>query len=77
MPRTAAWQRRLRGPWQWFGGGCNPDRDTTAALAGAGFDTGGLERFTVPGMPLTGEWVRGALVRQDAADGLRTNPLAG
>lgn len=76
-PRTAAWQRRLRGPWRWFGGGCNPDRDTAAALAGAGFDTGALERFTVPGMPLTGQWIRGVLVRHDAVDGLRTDPLAG
>lgn len=76
-PSTAAWQRRLRGPWRWFGGGCNPDRDTAAALAAAGFDIGGLERFTVRGMPLTGQWVRGVLVRQDAAEGLGTDPLAG
>lgn len=62
-PRTAAWQRRLRGPWRWFGAGCNPDRDTAAALAGAGFDAGALRRFSVPGMPLTGEWLRGSLSR--------------
>ena len=82
VPRTAAWQRRMRGPWRWFGGGCNPDRDTAAALAGAGFDLGGLQRFTVPGMPLTGEWVRGVLVRPgvvrpEPGDGLSSESAAG
>ena len=78
VPRTAAWQRRLRRPWRWFGGGCNPDRDTAAALARAGFDVRSLETFSVPGMPLTGQWVRGVLVRQeDLPARVRTDPMAG
>jgi SAM-dependent methyltransferase len=59
--RIAGWQDRLHRPWRWFVGGCNPNRDTPAALAAAGFDVTGLTRFSVPGMPLTREWVTGRL----------------
>jgi SAM-dependent methyltransferase len=61
--RVAAWQDRLQRPWRWFGAGCNPNRDTGAALAAAGFDTSGLSRFTVPGATLTHEWITGSLTR--------------
>jgi ubiquinone/menaquinone biosynthesis C-methylase UbiE len=59
--RTARWQDRLQGPWQWFGAGCNPNRDTAAAFAAAGFDTAPLTRLDAPGTPLTREWVTGRL----------------
>lgn len=60
-PGLAAWQYRLRMPWRWFGAGCNPTRDTTATFAAAGFDTVGLRRIRVPGLPVTREWVTGIL----------------
>ncbi len=58
-PAVAAWQRRIRPLWRLFGGGCNPDRDTRAALGDAGFETSGLRRLDVPGSALTREWVTG------------------
>lgn len=58
---TARWQDRLQGPWRWFVGGCNPNRDTTAALSAAGFDTSPLTRLQVPGAPLTRDWITGRL----------------
>jgi ubiquinone/menaquinone biosynthesis C-methylase UbiE len=58
---TARWQDRLQGPWRWFGAGCNPNRDTAATFAAAGFDTTPLTRFDAPGTPLTREWVTGQL----------------
>jgi ubiquinone/menaquinone biosynthesis C-methylase UbiE len=58
-PRQARLQRLFKGPWRWAGAGCNPDRDTAAALAEAGFDTGGLRRFGVRGTVLAPEWITG------------------
>lgn len=46
-----AWQDRLRRPWGWFGGGCHPNRDTTATLADAGFDVTGIEPAELPAAP--------------------------
>jgi SAM-dependent methyltransferase len=60
-PALAAWQQRLRVPWRWFGAGCDPTRDTAATFTAAGFDTGGLRRIDVPGLPVTREWVTGTL----------------
>ncbi len=60
-PQLARWQDRLHRPWRWCGAGCTPNRDTAAAFTTAGFDTTALTRFTVPGMPLTREWVTGRL----------------
>jgi SAM-dependent methyltransferase len=62
-PGLAAWQRRLRPAWRWFGAGCDPARDTATTFAAAGFDTGGLRRFDVPGMLLTREWLTGRILR--------------
>lgn len=59
--RTAAWQHRMRLPWRWFGAGCNPTRDTAESFAAAGFDVGGLDRITIPGLPMTREWITGVL----------------
>ncbi len=66
-PALAAWQHRLRVPWRWFGGGCDPTRDTAHTFASAGFETGGLRRIDVPGLPVTREWVTGILPAPAAA----------
>jgi ubiquinone/menaquinone biosynthesis C-methylase UbiE len=46
--RLARWQDRLERPWGWVAGGCHPNRDTTATLEAAGFDTGSLVRDRLP-----------------------------
>lgn len=61
-PGLARWQDRLTRPWNWFGAGCHPNRDTAGVFASAGFETAGLTRFRAPGMHLTREWVTGRLV---------------
>jgi ubiquinone/menaquinone biosynthesis C-methylase UbiE len=48
-PRSARWQRRIQPLWGRLAGGCHLDRDTTAAIAAAGFEIDSLERFDVPG----------------------------
>jgi ubiquinone/menaquinone biosynthesis C-methylase UbiE len=47
-PGLRKWQRRIRPVWQRFGGGCTLDRDTTAAVADAGFEIEHLRRFDLP-----------------------------
>lgn len=37
-PQWAARQRRVAPIWRRFGGGCNPDRETAAAISAAGFE---------------------------------------
>jgi ubiquinone/menaquinone biosynthesis C-methylase UbiE len=51
-PRMARWQDRLERPWGWVGRGCHPNRDTSAAVAAAGFIVLSLEEFDFPAMPL-------------------------
>lgn len=68
-PRTARWQDRTAGIWSLFAGGCRPDRDTVGLLTHAGFDIGSLHHFSVPGMPLTSEWVTGWLTAGAAPAG--------
>ncbi len=46
------WQTRAAPLWRRCAGGCRPDRDSAAVLAGAGFDTGGMALRHVPGIPL-------------------------
>jgi ubiquinone/menaquinone biosynthesis C-methylase UbiE len=59
--RLGTWQDRLRRPWMWFAGGCNPNRDTEATLAAAGFDTTQLEPARVPELPpLVKPMIRGS-----------------
>lgn len=36
--KGARWQDRFTPVWRFFGGGCNPNRDTVATLERAGFD---------------------------------------
>ncbi len=47
-PGFARWQRRVDAPWSRLMGGCHTDRDTLAAIAGAGFR---LERCRGFGFP--------------------------
>ena len=44
-PRLARWQDRCQPVWSVFGGGCRPNRDTPAAIEGAGFELDELVRF--------------------------------
>jgi SAM-dependent methyltransferase len=44
-PALARRQDRFDRPWRAFNVGCHPNRDTCAAIARAGFDVAGLERF--------------------------------
>jgi SAM-dependent methyltransferase len=37
-PRGARWQDRFTPAWRFFGGGCNPNRDTIATFREAGFE---------------------------------------
>jgi len=60
-PRVARRQDQWHGPWRWFAAGCHSNRDTPAALTAAGFDVSALDRFTVPALAPTREWVRGRL----------------
>ncbi len=47
----ARWQDRLHRPWLAFGYGCNCNRDTRGALAGAGFATDALQSARWRRMP--------------------------
>lgn len=47
-PRLRRFQRRLDPVWTRFSGGCHLDRDTTAAIAAAGFDVERVRRFDMP-----------------------------
>lgn len=49
--KSARWQDRLHGPWKFFADGCHCNRDTTAALAAAGFATDGLQQDALPKSP--------------------------
>jgi ubiquinone/menaquinone biosynthesis C-methylase UbiE len=46
-PKLAKWQDRLLPAWRFVGHGCHPNRDTAAALSGAGFAVE-LERWRLP-----------------------------
>lgn len=50
-PKLARWQDRLERPWRFCGDGCHCNRDTAAALAAAGFETGELRQDTLPKAP--------------------------
>ena len=60
-PRAARRQDLGAGAWSRIAAGCRPDRDTVGLLTRAGFDTGTLRRFRIPGIPLASEWVTGRL----------------
>jgi ubiquinone/menaquinone biosynthesis C-methylase UbiE len=48
QPRLRRVQRTLKPLWRRLGGGCTLDRDTTAAVAAAGFEIERLRRFDLP-----------------------------
>src|SRR6478735_2233217 len=50
-PGLARWQDRLEGAWGYMAAGCHPNRDTLAAIEGAGFAVGGLEHGRFPKAP--------------------------
>jgi ubiquinone/menaquinone biosynthesis C-methylase UbiE len=47
-PKLARWQDRLAGPWRFIGRGCNPNRDTAAALRQAGYTVERLDHGRLP-----------------------------
>lgn len=47
--RSAEWQDRIGPLWKWLAVGCEPNRDTEAAIRAAGFEVDEIERFTPPG----------------------------
>ncbi len=50
-PGTARWQDRLERPWRFLGDGCYCNRDTTAAIAAAGFEIADLQCGELPKAP--------------------------
>jgi ubiquinone/menaquinone biosynthesis C-methylase UbiE len=44
----ARWQDRLRGPWAWFGCGCQCNRATVESLRAGGFSVAELRRESFP-----------------------------
>jgi len=50
-PALAKWQDRLERPWRFLGDGCHCNRDTVAAIDGAGFQLGEVERGAMPKAP--------------------------
>lgn len=50
-PGLAKWQDRLEKPWRFLGDGCHCNRDTVAAISGAGFDLADAERGELPKAP--------------------------
>jgi ubiquinone/menaquinone biosynthesis C-methylase UbiE len=63
-PGLARWQERLAGPWRVIGHGCNPARDTGAALADAGFEIVSLEHGSLPkALPIVRPLIQGVAVR--------------
>jgi ubiquinone/menaquinone biosynthesis C-methylase UbiE len=59
-PALAGEQDRRERTQVRFAGGCHPNRDTLAAVAAAGFETGAVEPVTLPGMRLTRPGIAGA-----------------
>lgn len=55
-------QRAIRAPWRVAGGGCEPDRETWAAIEAAGFRKVGLEHFRVR-LPIVSPHVSGIAER--------------
>jgi ubiquinone/menaquinone biosynthesis C-methylase UbiE len=59
-PALAGEQDRRERTQVRFAGGCHPNRDTLAAVAAAGFQTGAVAPVTLPGMRLTRSGIAGA-----------------
>ena len=50
-PGVARWQDRLERPWQFFGHGCHPNRDTVAAIGASGLELGAVRDERLPKSP--------------------------
>jgi ubiquinone/menaquinone biosynthesis C-methylase UbiE len=50
-PGLARWQDRLRGPWSWFGHGCQCNRRTVESIRAAGFWVADLRHESLPRSP--------------------------
>lgn len=50
-PQLARWQDRLRGPWSWFGHGCECNRRTVESINAAGFSVADLRREALSKAP--------------------------
>jgi ubiquinone/menaquinone biosynthesis C-methylase UbiE len=59
-PALAGEQDRRERTQVRFAGGCHPNRDTLAAVAAAGFETGAVAPVSLPGMRLTRSGIAGA-----------------
>lgn len=65
-PALASRQDRSERRQVRFAGGCHPNRDTLRAVAAAGFDTGGVQPVTLPGITITSPGIAG-MARKPAA----------
>lgn len=63
-PGTARRRRQelVKPVWRWLADGCEPDRDTAARIAAAGFREVDIERFLMP-YPVIGPHIAGAAVK--------------
>jgi len=60
-PRRARWQDRLERPWELFGAGCHPNRDTLAAIAGSALEVEHVEHGSVPkAVPIVEPLIQGS-----------------
>ncbi|MFY9488549.1 MAG: class I SAM-dependent methyltransferase, partial [Solirubrobacterales bacterium] len=50
-PKKARWQDRFAKPWEIFANGCRCNRDTEAAIRGAGFEITTIDRGETPKAP--------------------------
>ena len=50
-PNLARWQDRLRGPWAWFGCGCQCNRPTVDTIRSAGLSIAELRHDEIPKAP--------------------------
>ena len=50
-PRVAGWQDRIERPWEYFGRGCHPNRDTLATIQASALEVVEVERDRIPKAP--------------------------
>jgi ubiquinone/menaquinone biosynthesis C-methylase UbiE len=62
-PGFAKWQDRLHGPWRVIGDGCHCNRDTAAAITGAGFSIEVLAHDEIKDLGLARPLIRGVASR--------------
>ena len=64
-PQLARWQDRLRGPWAWFGHGCQTNRRTADMMREAGFSFTDLRHAELPkAVPVVRPLIVGAATPQ-------------